>query len=452
MNIIDLFYKDLSNNYTPDELTILIKHTFGVPVVSDQRIHDLAVEHAKLYKKAHMDPTVQTYFNMPKTQLLKMAINKNCHELIQFILNNYRSELSTPIIQQAEKIIGTKPPPNISVAVPEGCVLTRRCPQGYKLEELYEIAKKCGVNTNGMGKNDICVAIRKLAAPLKAGKLYDVGAQGVTLAQEYISKKTGEPIIDPTGWLASEKFDGVRAVWDGQEFVSRSGTIYAAPTWFTAIMPRGIVLDGELFIGRDKFQETVSVVRKKNPVDREWEKITYQVFDLPLSSAGAEERIQEYIKIVNDICANFLPNQHLKVCPIKATPQIRITSAADLMKQYQNILAAGGEGMMLRKPESKYVGKRTSELLKYKPTFDAEAKIIGYETGTGKNTGILGAFIVSDQKTGKRFKVGSGITDEIRNTYLQTHPIGTVITYLYTGFTDAGVPRHPRYLRIRSDF
>ena len=106
---------------------------------------------------------------------------------------------------------------------------------------------------------------------------------------------------------------------------------------------------------------------------------------------------------------------------------------------------------MLRRPGSKYIGKRSSDLLKYKPTFDAEAKIIGYSKGTGQYSKMLGAFVVKDLKSGKEFKVGSGLTDEIRDSYLKTHPKGTIITYLYTGLTDAGVPRHPRYFRILTD-
>jgi DNA ligase-1 len=129
--------------------------------------------------------------------------------------------------------------------------------------------------------------------------------------------------------------------------------------------------------------------------------------------------------------------------------QIKIKNASDLNKQYKIILSQGGEGMMIRRPESKYVGKRSNDLLKYKPTFDSEAKIIGYEKGTGKNKDKLGAFLVRDLKTGKEFKVGSGITDEQRENYKKTHPLGTIITYLYTSFTKDGIPRHPRYFRIR---
>ena len=56
-----------------------------------------------------------------------------------------------------------------------------------------------------------------------------------------------EPQDHPAGWWMSEKFDGVRAVWDGWKLVSRSGRTFAAPLWFRKTVPKGVALDGELW-------------------------------------------------------------------------------------------------------------------------------------------------------------------------------------------------------------
>jgi len=45
----------------------------------------------------------------------------------------------------------------------------------------------------------------------------------------------------------SEKLDGVRAYWDGKQFLSRQGNLYHAPAWFTEHLP-AVPLDGELWI------------------------------------------------------------------------------------------------------------------------------------------------------------------------------------------------------------
>ena len=64
----------------------------------------------------------------------------------------------------------------------------------------------------------------------------------------------------------SEKLDGVRAYWDGKSLVSRLGNPFHAPDWFTAGLP-DVPLDGELWIGRKKFQRTVSIVRRQDKSD-----------------------------------------------------------------------------------------------------------------------------------------------------------------------------------------
>ena len=61
---------------------------------------------------------------------------------------------------------------------------------------------------------------------------------------------------DPTGYWMSEKFDGIRAYWDGKDFYSRLGNLILAPDWFVRDFPHDIELNGELFGGRGKFQHS----------------------------------------------------------------------------------------------------------------------------------------------------------------------------------------------------
>ena len=67
--------------------------------------------------------------------------------------------------------------------------------------------------------------------------------------------------IDPAGWLVSEKLDGVRARWDGARLVLRSGLPVAAPAWFTRRLPP-VALDGELWLGRGRFDALSGLVRR----------------------------------------------------------------------------------------------------------------------------------------------------------------------------------------------
>lgn len=47
----------------------------------------------------------------------------------------------------------------------------------------------------------------------------------------------------------SEKFDGVRAYWDGKNFYHRSGEQMQVPLWFSDILPKGEHIEGELWFG-----------------------------------------------------------------------------------------------------------------------------------------------------------------------------------------------------------
>src|SRR5688572_20583293 len=94
---------------------------------------------------------------------------------------------------------------------------------------------------------------------------------------------------DLAGWWMSEKLDGVRAYWDGRQFLSRQGNLYHAPDWFVEHLP-STPLDGELWIDRKKFQRTVSIVRRQDKNEL-WREVKYLVFDAPAQSGGFEDRL-----------------------------------------------------------------------------------------------------------------------------------------------------------------
>ena len=60
-------------------------------------------------------------------------------------------------------------------------------------------------------------------------------------------------------WV-SEKFDGVRAYWNGSQLLTRAGHVISAPNWFVQRLPPQ-PLDGELWGGRKTFERTSGIVR-----------------------------------------------------------------------------------------------------------------------------------------------------------------------------------------------
>jgi len=243
------------------------------------------------------------------------------------------------------------------------------------------------------------------------------------------------PSIDPTGWWMSEKYDGLRGYWDGQKLWSRKGNLIHAPDYFLAELPRDIALDGELWIGHGKFEETMSIVRSETPDDR-WNQVLYMVFDAPQAKGTFEQRMQFLRATVPE------GNRFVKV-----VAQERCQGAAQLLAERDRVVLEGAEGLMLRQPESAYEARRSPTLLKVKPYDDAEATVIAHEPGKGKFAGKLGTLRVRTDD-GKEFSIGSGLTDADRES---PPPVGTVITYRFRGLTAKGLPRFPSYLRVRRD-
>ena len=235
---------------------------------------------------------------------------------------------------------------------------------------------------------------------------------------------------DPSGWWMSEKLDGVRAYWDGEKFISRGGNVYHAPSWFTADLPP-VALDGELWIDRKAFEETVSIVRGHDSGDR-WRKVCYVVFDAPSASGDFEERT-EYLRGIFAAGKRFARRLGQYVC----------RGFDHLAAELARVESLGGEGVMLRAPGSVYEPRRSETLLKVKTFRDAEAVVVGHKSGKGRNAERLGALIVK-MPCGNRFSVGGGLSDADRQT---PPPIGSVITYKYQELTKGGVPRFASFLR-----
>ncbi len=259
-----------------------------------------------------------------------------------------------------------------------------------------------------------------------------------------VTKGTAPPVllahswshdVAPDGWWMSEKLDGIRAYWDGAQFWSRLGNRFAAPAWFTAALP-GHPLDGELWMGRKLFQRTTSVVRSGDAGDA-WKQLLYVVFDAPASAAPFEERMDE-LRAALDRHAPPYARWH---------EHVRCAGVDHLRAELARVEALGGEGLMLRRPGSRYEVGRSSSLLKVKTFHDAEARVVGHAPGAGKHKGRLGALEV-ELADGTRFSVGTGLSDDERRA---PPPIGSVITFRYQELSEDGVPRFPSYVGVRID-
>jgi DNA ligase-1 len=257
--------------------------------------------------------------------------------------------------------------------------------------------------------------------------------------------------IDVKDYWVSEKLDGVRAYWDGHQFFSKNGNVYVAPAWFTQNMP-DYALDGELWISRNTFDELSGIVRKKIPIDLEWRKVSYQVFDLPQNPAIFDVRLNTLNRLFGDDSVESKKIETSRLPEwLSVIKQFKVNSHAELMVELDRHMKQGSEGLMLHLGASRYHGRRDDDLLKLKQYFDAEATVIEHYLGKGKYSGILGSIQVETlghEHKKIRFRIGTGFSVEERK---EPPAIGAVITYKYFGFTKSGLPKFPSFLRIRRE-
>jgi len=153
---------------------------------------------------------------------------------------------------------------------------------------------------------------------------------------------------DISGWIATQKYDGCRAYWDGENLWSRGGLTINIPDEWRKVLPQGVHLDGEIYDGPGGVYRCGVAIRygRFTPTMR------FMVFDCP-SVPG------DYLTRLESIA--LLEGGPLHIVSHKIISDLCM--AKDLLAK---IIKLDGEGLMLRKPDLKYTPGRTREILKFK--------------------------------------------------------------------------------------
>ncbi len=261
-------------------------------------------------------------------------------------------------------------------------------------------------------------------------------ADALSLAPPLVLAEKYHDQIDLSHYWVSEKYDGARAWWDGEKILSRGGGVYQAPAWFTENLPNQ-ALDGELWIGRGQFQQLMQTIRDQQPDDVAWRSVRFMVFDAPKHKGYFSERQLHLASLVSAIPDPW----------VEHVVQTRVDSEVSLKALLDSTIKQGGEGLMLQREGSNYIGGRHYGLVKLTRHADAEATVLAHVPGKGKYQAMVGSLLVEDEN-GVQFKIGSGLTDAQR---IDPPPIGSLVTFRYRGRTQSGKPRFARFLRKRVD-
>lgn len=93
--------------------------------------------------------------------------------------------------------------------------------------------------------------------------------------------------------------------------------------------------------------------------------------------------------------------------------------------------ARGEEGIIIKDLKGLWENKRSKSLIKVKAELEADFEVIGWEQGTGKNVGRMGALTIASSDRQIVCNVGTGFSDEQRDLYTKEYMVGKIVTIKY---------------------
>lgn len=154
---------------------------------------------------------------------------------------------------------------------------------------------------------------------------------------------------DVSGWWVSEKYDGIRAIWTGTRLMTRSGKTLRAPARFLRGLPSNVRLDGELWMGRNTFPALQGTLQRAGS---DWRGVRFMVFDLA-EQGTFEER--------NERLSEMSFPDHVWV-----VRHDQVADHEELSRLERGVVFRGGEGLVIRRPGSKYRPGRSGDVVKVK--------------------------------------------------------------------------------------
>ncbi len=237
-----------------------------------------------------------------------------------------------------------------------------------------------------------------------------------------------------SGWCMSEKLDGIRGYWDGRHLFTKRGYRINTPDYFIQNFP-SFPLDGELWIGRGKYEEVQSIVLDTTPSSK-WKNVTYNIFEVPNAEGNFSQRIAKARKWFHLHANKFVHIIEQKKCYSHKKLQIFL----------EEVIAKGGEGVIVKNPKLPYFRGRSRNILKVKRFSDAEAVVVAINPGKGKYKNMMGSLTVR-MFDGTRFRIGTGFSDQERKN---PPAVGSIVTFKYCGWTQKHKPKFASFLRKRN--
>lgn len=269
------------------------------------------------------------------------------------------------------------------------------------------------------------------------------------------------------GWYVSRKLDGLRCTIYKDKFTgeikstSRSGHDYNHAiqhilnhSFIVSFFKNhpDIILDGEIYIhGKPLSYISELASSENNPQSNELEFWIFDYIDLD----DLDEPFKSRWNFLSDLVFLYhLPwdiEEHSN-CPIKMVSHLKRFTYSKIFTLQDQFVAEGFEGAIARNLDAPYeIGKRTSNMQKFKSYYDAEAVVIGLEAGFKEYEDIMFILELPNKKTFKAKPIGNiEIKKEYWNNF-ETKYKNKVGTYKYLSVSPEGIPESPVFKCFRAN-
>lgn len=287
-------------------------------------------------------------------------------------------------------------------------------------ERPIETVRRANMLTGDIGETLRSAAADDLAS-VRMRLFHPIGfmlATPVETAAEILPDGSGSVLVE-------EKYDGIRA----QVHKSAAGVRVFSRTLdeivefpelnvFFAKLPGELILDGEILAWHGSRPLPFTELQKR--LGRKQLDLWLQ-HEIPVRFAAFDLLYQDGTLLLDETLERRRARlekilRPSDVSPIYTAPALRCASVPDIQQAFQNSLAAGHEGIVVKRPESLYTpGRRGRSWFKLKEPFATlDVVVTAVEYGHGKRHGLLSDYTFSVRDGHKLLTIGkaySGLTD-----------------------------------------